>query len=65
MNDVNIRPSASYEFRGREHCFRVVADLEGTRSDVDSQRRFCARSYTGWSMRETSDRQSREAWGWR
>jgi hypothetical protein len=70
-NQVNIRPDASYEFRGKEHCFRVVADLDGTRSDVDAYRRFCAQRYTGWSMRETNDPQRRgdlrglEAWrGW-
>jgi hypothetical protein len=66
-NQINIRPSASYDFRGREHCFTVVADIEGTRRDVDADRKFCARKYTGWSMREPGDPryQYREGWSGR
>lgn len=55
INEIDIEPSERYRFSGREHCFNVVADLEGTRREVDSARRFCAQQRTAWSMRERGD----------
>lgn len=56
INEVNVRPDERYTFRGREHCFEVVVDLEGTRNRADADRRFCARQKPGWSMSEPGDR---------
>jgi hypothetical protein len=55
-NDVEIQPVEGYRFQGREHCFKVVVDLEGTRREVDAQRRFCAVQKPAWSMRQAGDR---------
>lgn len=62
VNDINIRPDERYTFRGREHCLNVVVDLEGTRSQVDADRRFCARQRSSWSMRESDDRPGSGGW---
>ena len=56
VNEVDLRPSESYRFRGREHCFNVQVDLEGSRKDVDASRRFCAKQKPAWAMREGDDR---------
>ncbi|HWP57787.1 MAG TPA: hypothetical protein VNL14_07870 [Candidatus Acidoferrales bacterium] len=55
-NEVNIRPDERYRFHGREHCFTVVVDLEGSRRQVDADRRFCARQKPSWTMGEPGDR---------
>jgi hypothetical protein len=59
INEIEVPPVESYRLHGREHCFVVVADLEGTRRDVDAARRFCARQRMGWSLREPGDRPGR------
>lgn len=56
VNEIEVPPVERFRFQGREHCFAVVADLEGTRRDVDAARRFCARQRMGWSLREPGDR---------
>jgi hypothetical protein len=56
VNEIEVPPVESYRFHGREHCFNVIADLEGTRSEVDANRRFCARQRMSWSLREPGDR---------
>jgi len=56
VNEIEVPPVESYRFHGREHCFDVVADLEGTRRNIDASRRFCARQRMGWSLREFGDR---------
>ena len=56
VNEIEVPPVESYRFHGREHCFDVVADLEGTRRNVDASRRFCARQRMSWSLREPGDR---------
>ncbi len=56
INEIEVPPVETYRFSGREHCFNVVADLEGTRRDVDAIRRFCARQRMSWSLREFGDR---------
>ncbi|MGH7845446.1 MAG: hypothetical protein ACREQW_09790 [Candidatus Binatia bacterium] len=61
-NELNVRPDDRYTFRGREHCFEVVVDLEGTRSRADADRRFCARQKASWSMGSPGDR-SGSGWG--
>lgn len=55
-NEVDVRPSGNFRFGGREHCFNVQVDLEGSRQDVDASRRFCAVQRTVWSMREPDER---------
>ncbi|MDP2601174.1 MAG: hypothetical protein Q8S00_01065 [Deltaproteobacteria bacterium] len=56
VNEIEVPPVERYRLHGREHCFVVTADLEGTRRDVDAARRFCARQRMGWSLREPGDR---------
>jgi hypothetical protein len=56
VNEIEVPPVESYRLHGREHCFNVIADLEGTRSEVDANRRFCARQRMSWSLREPGDR---------
>jgi hypothetical protein len=55
VNDVVVQPVETYRFKGNEHCFDVVADLEGSRRRIDADRRFCAKQKPAWSMRERSD----------
>ena len=59
VNEIELKPAEAYRFRGREHCFNVLADLEGSRREVDAGRRFCAHQRPAWSMREPGDRPSR------
>jgi hypothetical protein len=56
INDIDLRPSENYRFRGREHCFRVEVDLDGSRKDVDAAKRFCAQQRPAWSLREGGNR---------
>jgi hypothetical protein len=56
VNEIQMQPAEGYRLRGREHCFSVVVDLEGTRRPVDADRQFCARQRPGWSLREPGDR---------
>jgi len=55
INELEIQPVAGYRFRGREHCFEVVVDVEGTRRKADADRRFCAYEKPAWSMSERGD----------
>ena len=55
ITEVDVEPVERYRFQGREHCFNVVVDLDGTRRDVDAARKFCAQQKAAWSMRERSD----------
>jgi len=50
-NEVNIRPDEKYAFNAGEHCLRVSVNLEGTRTDTDAKRQFCARQKPAWSMK--------------
>jgi hypothetical protein len=59
MNEIDLRPTEAYRFRGREHCFKVEVDLDGSRRDADAARRFCAQQKPAWSLREASDRSAR------
>jgi hypothetical protein len=59
ITEIELRPSANYRFRGREHCFNVQVDLEGSRREVDAARKFCAQQRPAWSMREPGDRSGR------
>jgi len=63
--DHNLRPGVSeieipaverFRYTGREHCFNVQVDLDGSRRQIDAARRFCARQRLMWSMREAGDR---------
>jgi hypothetical protein len=56
INEIDLRPSENYRMRGREHCFKVEVDLEGSRREVDAAKRFCAHQRPAWSLREASDR---------
>jgi hypothetical protein len=56
INEIDIPPAEGYRFRGREHCFDVLADVEGTRRRVEAARRFCALQRPSWSLREPGDR---------
>ncbi|HSK28726.1 MAG TPA: hypothetical protein VLA17_02075 [Candidatus Limnocylindria bacterium] len=56
INEIDLRPAGDFRFRGREHCFNVQVDLDGSRQQIDADRRFCARQRTMWTMRESDDR---------
>lgn len=56
FNEIELRSAGGYRFRGREHCFNVLVDIEGSRREVDAARRFCARQRSVWTMREPEDR---------
>jgi hypothetical protein len=56
VNEIDIPPAEGYRFHGREHCFDVIVDLEGSRRRVDADRRFCAQQKAAWSLREPGDR---------
>ena len=56
INEIDLRPRETYRFRGREHCFRVEVDLDGSKREADASRRFCAQQRQAWSMREVGDR---------
>jgi hypothetical protein len=49
-NQVNF-PESSYRFSRSDHCFTVEADIERTRSPIDTSREFCAkRTNLGWTL---------------
>ena len=56
VNEIDIPARDNFRFRGREHCFNVQVDLDGSRQQIDADRRFCATQRTMWSMREPDDR---------
>jgi len=56
INEVELPAVESFRYTGREHCFNVQVDLDGTRQQVDAARRFCARQRIMWSMSERDDR---------
>jgi hypothetical protein len=56
VNEIEMPAAERYRFQGREHCFSVVVDLEGTRRPVDAGRKFCAQQKPSWSLREPGDR---------
>ena len=56
VNEIEISANDGFRLRGREHCFNVQVDLDGSRQPVDADRRFCASQKTMWSMRESDDR---------
>lgn len=58
VNEIDLRPSDSYRFRGGEHCFNVQVDLEGSKKEIDATKRFCAQQKSSWTMRESDDRRS-------
>jgi hypothetical protein len=60
VNEIEVPAGESFRFRGRELCLNVQVDLDGSRQQVDADRRFCARQRTMWSMREGDDRSSNE-----
>lgn len=55
VNEIRIPVAGGFRLRGREHCFNVQVDLDGSRQRVDANRRFCAAQRTMWSMRERGD----------
>jgi hypothetical protein len=56
VNEIEIPAAQAFRFKGRESCLNVQADVEGTRQQIDTARKFCARPRTVWSMREPEDR---------
>lgn len=56
VNEIEIPVAETFRFLGREHCFNVQVDLDGSRQQIDADRRFCARQRTMWTMREPEDR---------
>jgi hypothetical protein len=56
VNEITVPAADSFRMRGREYCFNVQVDLDGSRQRVDADRRFCAGQKTMWSMREPGDR---------
>lgn len=58
INDIEIPARENFRFRGREICFNVQVDLDGSRQQIDADRRFCATQRTMWSMREPDARRA-------
>lgn len=58
VNEIEIPARDNFRFRGREICFNVQVDLDGSRQQIDADRRFCATQRTMWSMRESDDRRA-------
>jgi hypothetical protein len=56
VNEIEIPAGENFRYTGREHCFNVQVDLDGTRQQIDASRRFCARQRNMWTMREPEDR---------
>lgn len=56
VNEIEIPAAQGFRFDGREHCFNVQIDLEGSRQQIDADRRFCATQRSAWSMNERGDR---------
>jgi hypothetical protein len=56
VNEIVVPAIVGFRLRGREHCFHVQVDLDGSRQRIDADRRFCAAQRTLWSMREPEDR---------
>jgi hypothetical protein len=52
VNEIEMPSSERYRFNRGEHCFTIALDVEGTRRNVDADRRFCARQRNAWSLRE-------------
>jgi len=51
-NQVNF-PESSYRFSRSDQCFTVEADIDRTRSRIDTSREFCAkRTNLGWSLND-------------
>ena len=49
-NQVDF-PGSSYRFSRSDHCFTVEADIDRTRSPIDTSREFCAkRTNSGWTL---------------
>jgi hypothetical protein len=59
ITEIDVEPTERYRFQGREHCFNVLVDLEGTRREADAARKFCASQKAAWSMRERADGRGR------
>ena len=53
-NNIEIEPSERYRFSRNEHCFVVLANVEGAGWPIDAARRFCARQISGrrWSLKQ-------------
>ena len=49
-----VQAAPGYQFRGRDHCFQVQANVGGTFTPLEAQRTFCARDKSGhrWSLKE-------------
>jgi hypothetical protein len=56
VNEIEVPAGESFRLRSRELCLNVQVDLDGSRQQIDADRRFCARQRTMWSMREGDDR---------
>jgi hypothetical protein len=48
-NTIQVPANSRYRMQDQDHCFRVVADIQDTRKDIDSTRQFCARS--SWTLK--------------
>jgi hypothetical protein len=56
VNELEIPVVESLRYTGREHCFNVQVDLDGSKQQLDAARRFCAHQRNMRSMREPDDR---------
>ena len=52
INLIPIEPAGRYRFSRAQHCFTVIADIEGTPRPIDAARSFCARQVGNrWTVR--------------
>ena len=49
-NELKLRPAEKYEFDKAELCLRVRVNLEGTRTETDANKKFCARRKNAWTL---------------
>ena len=49
VHEIAVPAAEAFRVKRRESCINIQADLEGSRQQVDSSRKFCARPSTLWS----------------
>jgi hypothetical protein len=52
-NEIEVESGEGYRFSRNEHCFVVLANIEGAGRPIDAARRFCAVQIGGrrWTLR--------------
>jgi hypothetical protein len=55
LNVIPVPATPGYRMQGQDHCYTVLADIQGTQRPIDAGRQFCARMNPprppSWSLR--------------